>query len=139
MYQYKSTVDWIDGRRTLIKIKNFELEVSSPPEFKGPEGTLTPEELLPSVHASCLLTTFLEFKDKMGINLEKWSSNVEAVLGPSPEKGFMFESINIHIFLKVPEEDKEKIPRALELAEKYCFVSRAIRNNVKVKVDYEFI
>ena len=139
MYEYKSEVEWIDDRRTLIKVKNFEIEVDSPPEFKGPEGKITPEELFPAVLTSCVLTTFLEFKDKMEIKLQKWKANVKAVLGPSPEKGFRFESINIHILLKVDEKDKEKIPRALELSQKYCFISRAIRGNVEEKIDFEFI
>ncbi len=139
MYDYYGNVEWIDDRRTKIKIKNHELEVDTPPEFKGPEGQLTPEELFPTVVASCVLTTFLEFKDKMGINLQKWESNVHAVLGPSPEKGFRFEKIEIHVKLKVSPEDKEKIPRAMELAHKYCFLSRAIKGNVEEIIDYEFI
>jgi organic hydroperoxide reductase OsmC/OhrA len=139
MYQYFSEVEWIDDRRTRVKVKNFEIEVDSPPEFKGPEGMMTPEELFPGILASCVLTTFLEFREKMGITLHKWNAKVKAVLGPSPEKGYRFESIHIHILLKVNPEDREKIPRALELSQKYCFISRAIRGNVEEKIDFEFI
>jgi len=41
--------------------------------------------------------------------------------------------------LKVSPEDKEKIPRAMELAHKYCLLSRAIKGNVEELIDYEFI
>ncbi|MCL4325495.1 MAG: OsmC family protein [Candidatus Thermoplasmatota archaeon] len=139
MYKYHVNVDWIKERRTKVKIKKYELEVDSPPEFKGPEGTITPEELLPSALASCLLTTFLEFKDKLEINLYEWSSSADAVLSPSPEKGFKFDSISIHVKLKVDPQDKEKVPKAIELAKKYCIISRAIKNNIDEKVDFEFI
>ncbi len=139
MYKYNAEVEWIEDRRTMLNIKDFHLEVDSPPEFNGPADKLTPEELMPGILASCLLTTFLEFKDRMNIHLYKWSSKVDAVLAPSPEKGFRFESIHVHIVLKVNPEDKEKIPRAIELAQKYCFVSRAVRNNLEEKVDFEFV
>ncbi len=139
MYEYNSQVNWIGDRRTKIVANNIELEVDSPKEFGGPDNQLSPENLFPSILASCLLTTFLEFKDRMNIDLQKWESRVHATLGPSPEKGFRFESIEVHVMMKVREEDREKIPRAMELAEKYCFISRAIRNNVKEIVDYEFI
>jgi len=139
MYEYESEIEWIDDRRTKVRVKNFEIEVDSPPEFKGPEGQMTPEELFPGVLASCILTTFLEFKDKLGINLQSWKCKVKSVLGPSPEKGYRFESIHMHVILKVAVEDREKIPRAMELAHKYCFISRAIRNNVEEKIDWEFV
>lgn len=67
----------------------------------------------------------------------KWNNKVETVLAPSPEKGFRFELI--HILLMIDSENKEKIPRDIELSQKYCFVSRAIKNNVEEKVDFEFI
>ncbi len=139
MFEYNSEVEWMDDRRTKVRVKDFELEVDSPPEFKGPEGRMTPEELFPAVLASCVLTTFLEFREKMGINLHAWRAKVKAVLGPSPEKGYRFESIHIHVMLKVDENDKEKIPRAMELSQKYCFISRAIRGNVEEKIDFEFV
>jgi len=48
------------------------------PEYKGHKGELCPEELISSVFASCILITFLKIKDKIGINLQKWESNVRA-------------------------------------------------------------
>ncbi|WP_297026462.1 OsmC family protein [Thermoplasma sp.] len=139
MHVYEGDVSWIDDRRTEVSIGDRRIEVDSPPEFGGPEGQLYPETLFPSVLASCLLTTFLEFKDRMGINLKTWNSHVTAELGPSPEKGFKFHRIRIHVKIGVNDEDKEKIPRAMQLAEKYCFISRAIRNNVEEIVEYEFV
>ncbi|MGC8610402.1 MAG: OsmC family protein [Thermoplasmata archaeon] len=137
-YEYFSEVQWLDDRRTLLKVKNYEIEVDSPPEFKGPPDKMTPEELFPGVLASCILTTFLEFKDKMGIDLKSWKAKIKTTLGPSPEKGYRFEKIEIHVIMNVSEKDKEKIPRAMELAHKYCFISRAIKGNVEEKIDWEF-
>ncbi len=110
-----------------------------PRQYKGPEEQLCPEELIPSVLASCILITFLEIKNIMGINLQKWESNARADVEPSPEQGFRIEKIEIHLKLKVSPEDKEKIPRAMELAHKYCLLSRAIKGNVEEIIDYEFI
>lgn len=138
-YTYKADVEWIGARRTILKTDAGDLEVSSPPEFWGPEGKFCPETLFPGILASCLLTTFLEFRERMGIDLKEWKSEATAELGPSPEKGFRFQRIRIHVKLRVSEQDKEKIPRAMELAHKYCFISRAIKNNVEEIVDYEFI
>jgi len=43
MVYFYGNVEWIGDRRTKIKIKNYELEVDPPPQYKGPEGQLFPE------------------------------------------------------------------------------------------------
>jgi len=138
-YTYEADVKWIGERKTSLSAAGSEIEVDSPPEFGGPGGQLTPEVLFPGILASCLLTTFLEFKERMGIRLHSWDSHASSVLGPSPEKGFAFKEISVHIRLRIDPADKEKIPRAMELTKKYCFISRAIRGNVQENVTWEII
>ncbi len=70
---------------------------------------------------------------------EKWSSNVEASLDVTQKEGFQYISIHVHIFIKVPQNEKDKIPKIIDLSHKYCPISKAIKGNVNELVDFEFI
>ena len=139
MVEFKAESEWICNGTARIKIRKFNIDVTSPLEISDPEKAIAPEEVFPGVLASCILTTFLYLKDRMNIHLEKWSSNVEASLDVTQKEGFQYISIHVHIFIKVPQSEKDKIPKIIDLSHKYCPISKAIKGNVNELVDFEFI
>ena len=54
--------------------RNPDLTVATPPEFGGPEGIWSPEELLVASVGSCLLSTFLYFAYRFEFPFESYSS-----------------------------------------------------------------
>jgi hypothetical protein len=63
----------------------------------------------------------------MNIHLHSWNSKAEALLSPSPEKGFRFESIHIHILLKVDSEDKRKFQELLSFLKNTVLCQEPLR------------
>ncbi|MFI5386723.1 MAG: OsmC family protein, partial [Fimbriimonadales bacterium] len=62
LHDYPVTVEWTGGRdgkgRVSAKHSGSSLAIAVPPEFQGPGGGSSPEELLTSAIASCYTITF---------------------------------------------------------------------------------
>ncbi len=103
------------------------IEVAAPPEFDGPEGMLSPEDLFVAAAASCFMTTFVTFSKKIRFDYKSFSCIAKGTL-ERVEKGFEFTKIHISATVSVGSDDiKPKAERALELAAKYCLVSNSMK------------
>jgi organic hydroperoxide reductase OsmC/OhrA len=133
-HEYKVTVDWKHGRVGNLRVEGKpEVEVSAPPEFDGPEGIISPEDLFVAAATSCLMTTFVTFTKKMRFDFKSFSCDGYGTL-ERIDKGFQFTKLLLKTKVKVESEDlKPKAERALELAGKYCLVS----NSMKCPTEHE--
>jgi peroxiredoxin-like protein len=127
-HEYTVRVDWTKGREGNMIVEGKPiLEVSAPPEFEGPEGIISPEDLFVAAAASCFMTTFVTFSKKMRFEYKSFSCTGKGIL-EKVEKGFQFTKIHIDAIVAVGSEDlKSKTERALELAAKYCLVSNSMK------------
>ena len=123
-HEYEVRVDWTHERNGNLLVEGKPLiEVSTPPEFGGPEGYISPEDLFVAAAASCMMTTFVTFSHKLRFEYKSFSCVAKGTLG-RVEKGFQFTKMHIKATVAVGDEDlKKKAERALELAGKYCLVS----------------
>lgn len=133
-HEYMVKVDWKHGRvGDLIIEGKQKVEISTPPEFDGPEGIISPEDLFVAAATSCLMTTFLAFTKKMHFDFKSFSCEGHGTL-ERVDKGFQFTKLLLKAEVKVESEDlKPKAERALELAGKYCLVS----NSMKCPTEHE--
>ena len=127
-HTYNVRVDWTHGRVGTLTLEGKpEITVASPPEFEGPEGIITPEDMFVAASASCLMTTFVTFSKKMRFDYESFTVEGEGTL-ERVEKGFQFTRIVLKTRVVVASEDLvPKAERALELAGKYCLVSNSMK------------
>jgi organic hydroperoxide reductase OsmC/OhrA len=127
-HEYLVTVDWKHGRVGDLRVEGKPvIEVATPPEFDGPEGIISPEDLFVAAATSCLMTTFVAFSQKMRFEFKSFSCDGHGTL-ERVEKGFQFTKLLLKA--KVVVESEELIPkaeRALELAGKYCLVSNSMK------------
>ena len=133
-HEYHVRVDWTHDRvgNMLVDGKPV-IEVASPPEFDGPEGIISPEDLFVAAAASCFMTTFVTFAKKLRFDYKSFSCTAKGTL-ERVEKGFQFTKILIDATVAVESDDmKKKAERALELAGKYCLVS----NSMKCPTEHE--
>lgn len=128
MHEYKVTVDWSEGRVGRFKVEGKpEFSVSSPPEFEGPEGIVTPEDLFVGAAAACFMTTFVAFTKKMRFDFESFTCEGHGIL-ERVEKGFQFTRVTLRTKVHVSSEElKRQAERALELAGRYCLVSNSMK------------
>ena len=133
-HEYMVKVDWKHGRvGDLIIEGKQKVEISTPPEFDGPEGIISPEDLFVAAATSCLMTTFVTFTKKMHFDFKSFSCEGHGTL-ERVDKGFQFTKLLLKAEVKVESEDlKPKAERALELAGKYCLVS----NSMKCPTEHE--
>ncbi|MBD3405410.1 MAG: OsmC family peroxiredoxin [Candidatus Lokiarchaeota archaeon] len=133
-HEYHVRVDWTHGRVGNLVIEGKQtIEVASPPEFDGPEGIITPEDMFVAAATSCFMTTFVTFSKKMRFDYKSFTCDGYGTL-EKVEKGFQFTKLVLKTKVSVESEDiKSKAERALELAGKYCLVS----NSMKCPTEHE--
>lgn len=127
MTEYEVNLAWQGD-----KIGNFSarenppLSVAPPPEFGGPAGHWSPEELLVSAVAGCLMSTLLFFVDRAGIRLARHAITAKGVLDKTKE-GLRFTTIEAAIEVVVTDPQHVDQVAALQAKlEKYCPVSNAL-------------
>jgi peroxiredoxin-like protein len=144
LHDYPVKVEWTGGRngkgRFAAQHSGSSLDIAVPPEFMGPGGGASPEELLTSAITSCYTMTFGIIAENRKVPVD--SVQVEAT-GQVEQNGpsFKYTSITIHpkIVLSADATD-EQVKLAEEMAHKadaYCIVTNAIRNNVQITVEPE--
>jgi len=133
-HEYKVTVDWTEGRIGSFNVEGKpSFDVSSPPEFEGPEGYISPEDLFVGAATSCFMTTFVTFTKKMRFDFKSFSCDGHGTL-ERVEKGYQFTKLVLNTTVVVDSEELvPKAERALELAGKYCLVS----NSMKCPTEHE--
>ena len=126
-----------DKEGTLTARKNPHLPVATPPDFGGPEGVWSAEELFVASVGSCLMSTFLYFTDRFDVPLEAYSSVSTGSMEKTPSR-LRFTSIDVTIQVTVPDEEARQRAAPLRLREKiekYCPVSTALNCPVRVTLD----
>jgi len=133
-HEYSVRVDWKHGRvGDMIVEGKPKVEIASPPEFDGPEGIISPEDLFVAAATSCFMTTFVTFNKKMRIEFNSFSCEGHGTL-ERVDKGYQFTKLQLKAKVRVESEDLiPKTERALELAGKYCLVS----NSMKCPTEHE--
>ncbi len=127
-HEYLVKIDWTHSRIGDLTVKGKpKIQISAPPEFDGPEGIISPEDLFVAAAASCFMTTFITFTKKVHIEFKSFSCDGLGTL-ERMEKGFQFTKLLLRTKVTVDSEDAiPKAERALELAGKYCLVSNSMK------------
>lgn len=134
MHEFKTKVVWKNDRMgTLETGSGNTMEFSSPPEFKGVEGRITPEELFVAAENTCLLMTFIAYAEKMRVDFLSYDCDAVGHLEQG-EASLVFARIILKPKIVVrSEEDVKKTERALELSHSKCFVSNSIKSKVEIE------
>src|SRR3989338_3509458 len=86
-HTYKTSLKWQEGKKGIISTQGKpDIAVAAPPEFKGPLGFLSPEDLLVSAVNSCLMLTFLFYAQREGLELQSYESEATGILEMSEGK-----------------------------------------------------
>ncbi len=80
-FRYKNSLVWNRGRRGRTSAPGKpEMDVGSPPEFKGDPGIWSPEELLVGALNTCLMLTFVSLAQNKGVQFAAYESAAEGLL-----------------------------------------------------------
>ncbi|MBL8039702.1 MAG: OsmC family protein [Nitrospira sp.] len=128
VYLYQTSVKWTEQRKGMISCAGKpDVEVATPPEFKGHENIWSPEDLFVASANVCLMTTFLAVAERAGLAFSSYESTAEGRL-ELVEGKFQFTAITIRpsITLKLGG-DAAKAKELIEKAERNCLISNSMK------------
>ncbi len=131
VYTYRTAVKWT-GRRLGVASSpgKPDVEVATPPEFKGHEGIWSPEDLFVASVNVCLMTTFLAVAERAGLALSSYECEAEGRLEMVDGK-FQVTAITLRPKVTVAAGgDAGKVGELLAKAEANCFISNSIKSRV---------
>ncbi len=134
VYFYHTAVQWTEQRKGVITSAGKpDIQVATPPEFKGHEGIWSPEDLYVASANICLMTTFLAFAERAGLAFTAFRSEAEGKLELVDGK-FQVTTITLqpHIALK-PGTDSGKARELVEKAEANCLISNSMKTRITLE------
>lgn len=134
VYLYQTAVKWTEQRKGVISCAGKpDVEVATPPEFKGHAGIWSPEDLFVASANICLMTTFLAVAERAGLPFTAYESSAEGRL-ELVEGKFQFTAITLKpvITLKAGA-DAAKAKELIEKAEANCLISNSMKAQVHLE------
>jgi organic hydroperoxide reductase OsmC/OhrA len=134
-FRYKVGVEWEGARLTSVASPDKpELEVATPPEFKGGlAGVWSPEDLLVASVASCFTVTLVAVLERRDLPLRDLSVSGTGHVTGRDDGRFGFVAIELTAKVTTDELSIDAVRRAAKYAERACLVSMAL--DVPVHVD----
>ena len=117
----------------------FGVPVAGAIALGGSGGKANPEELLLAAIGACFANTWAIFLRKLAVPLPEPSLTVRGELGADPAGGFRMQKtvIRVRVPAALLAADRAKIEKTLQLAEKYCIVSKVARAAMPVAVEID--
>jgi organic hydroperoxide reductase OsmC/OhrA len=132
--EYEINLVWTGGKTGNLSVEGKPMIVTGvPSDFDGEDKHHSPEDLFVASATVCFMNGFVEFTRKMHIEFQKFACKSVGVL---EKVGKSFEITRINMWARVSisnEGIRKKISRALELADKYCFIG----NSMKCQINHE--
>lgn len=132
IYTAEATVTGGRNGKAVTSDKSLNLELRSPVLMGGPEGKYTnPEQLFACGYAACFESALVMHARSLKIKTGETQINSFVHLNSDDEDGF---SLSVELHVKVPEASKEQAEELVKLAHQTCPYSKAVRNNIDVKI-----
>lgn len=138
----KVYVDWTEKKMGIVRFEDErkgEVAFSVPPEFMGHHHIVTPEDLFLSSVLTCLASYFFNMASRSRLKFVSFRSCAKSKLlemGPD----YIFSDIEIDVNIRVRDRKEEhKARRAMEVAERGCYVANSITSKVIVKKIIEIV
>ena len=141
--RFEIRVAW-DGDNTgagevAVSEGSFSIPIAGARSLGGSGGRANPEELLLAAIGACFVNTWAIFLKKLAIAYAEPTLRVSGELGKDPEGGYRMQRAVIHA--RVPAAllsgSRAPIQKTLQLAEKYCIISKVARAAMPVEVVIE--
>jgi organic hydroperoxide reductase OsmC/OhrA len=135
-HRFPVSIEWQEGRLTTASSPGKpDLEVATPPEFKGGiPGVWSPEDLLVGATAACYTVTLLAVAGRMGIDLVSLKVDGTGHIELGHDGRFGFIVIELLATLEVSADQHEAAESAARYAKDVCLVSRALDTPVHLEI-----
>ncbi len=131
VYTYRTSLKWTERKMGLLYSPGKpELQVATPPEFKGHEGIWSPEDLFVASVNVCVMSTFLAFAERAGLAFASYESDAEGRVELVAGK---LQVTSVILTPRVTVQSREEVDRAKELltkAESNCLISNSVKSHI---------
>src|ERR1700675_1446826 len=128
-HEYRIKAFGAGGRNGVVQAEGVlsSISFSAPPEFLGEPGRWTPEHFLVAAVASCFVSTFSGIAERSCLGFASFKLDAEGVLA-NEEGIWRFTEIKLRPVVTIlKEENRDKVLRLLEKAEKSCLIARSLQ------------
>lgn len=108
-------------------------DLAIPPEFEGPGGGLSPEDLFNQALSNCFLATFKVYAEKSKVTFEKISVESTLTLDLNESKQPVMKRLDVNVKIRNPS-NADKVVMLAQRAAKNGF----ILNSVKTECHFSF-
>jgi organic hydroperoxide reductase OsmC/OhrA len=132
-FQYSNNLVWDTARRGRSYMPGKpDIEIGSPPEFKGEADVWAPEEMLVAALNACMMLTFVAFAQNKKLEFVAYESAAEGLLANVDGK-YRIVEISVRPTLVLSSEADIAAARTImaEVKEN-CFISNSITADVKL-------
>jgi organic hydroperoxide reductase OsmC/OhrA len=132
-FRFSNSVAWNTGLRGRISAPGKpEMDIGSPPEFRGDPGVWSPEELLVAAVNACLMLTFVWFAQNKRVGVVAYESRAEGML-QSVDGRYRITEVTVEPSLVLKSQSDVDAARVImDEAEASCFISHSITARVKI-------
>jgi organic hydroperoxide reductase OsmC/OhrA len=109
------------------------ISLAIPPEFEGPGGTYSPEDLFALSLLNCYLATFKFVAEKSKLIYAEISGKATLYVDKGEEKSPWMQRVLLHFEL-IGAENSQRAVAIMEKTKNNCMII----NSVKTKVDFSF-
>ena len=128
-HEYRVKAFGAGGRNGVVQAEGVlsSISFSAPPEFLGEPGRWTPEHFLVAAVASCFVSTFSGIAERSCLGFASFKLDAEGVLA-NEEGIWRFTEIKLRPVVTIlKEENRDRVLRLLEKAEKSCLIARSLQ------------
>jgi peroxiredoxin-like protein len=134
VYTYRTEVKWTEQKKgTITSEGKPEIQVATPPEFKGHAGIWSPEDLYVAAANICLMTTFLAVAERCGLAFTAYQCEAEGRL-ELVDGTFQVTVITLRPHITLPSGgDATKARELIEKAEANCLISNSMKTRITLE------
>lgn len=116
----------------LIESQKQQMICGIPPEFEGPGGALSPEDLFAQALTNCFLATFKVYAEKSRVNYAQIAAAAELIVDLDEKNKPVMKKLILHAEIF----ECDNVERGKALAER-AFASGFILNSVKTELELD--
>ena len=134
VYTYRTALKWTEQKKgTISSSGKPDIQVATPPEFKGHEAIWSPEDLYIAAANTCVMTTFLALAERAGLAFASYECEAEGRLELVDGK-FQVTKITLRPRITLlPGGDVGKAKELIEKAEANCLISNSMKTGVTLE------
>src|SRR5579883_2177363 len=132
-YRFKDVIALTTARRGIMRNKDHaDVEIGSPPEFKGSADVWCPEELLIGAVNTCLMLTFLAYAQHRGLEISACESSAEGTV-ENVEGKYQVTRIVVKPAISLNQQgDAALAEEILKSAKQGCFISNSVKATIEL-------